>query len=171
MVDIKTLETELSTLGIAREKAATRRQVIFAALRQLSIKAEAGDRKAVAEQGPLNKSAEDESRLIVRIDREMNDVKRRLDLARGQSAVMASRAAAAQSSTVEHAKWFEVSTPSGRVVRYKHASLESIRAALEPGYTVRSEIFGCDENGEGGFPVACGSRKQLLAALHAMSEA
>ena len=171
MATIESLEKELSDLGVMREEAGARRQKVFAELRQLSIRAEAGDRRAIADQAPLNKLADDESRLIVRIDREMKDVKRRLDLCRGQAAAIASRAAAAEASTLEHSRWFEVNTPSGRVVRHRHASLESIRAALEPGYTVRSELFGCDEEGNGGFQVAVGQRKQLLAALNAMSEA
>jgi hypothetical protein len=169
MATIESLEKELSDLGVMREEVAARRQKIFADLHQLSIRAEAGDRKAVAEQGPLNKTADEESRLIVRCDREIKDVKRSLDLCRGQAAVIASRAAAAQSSAAEHTRWFEVNTPSGCVVRHKHASLESIRAALEPGYTVRSELFGCDDEGLGGFAVATGQRAQLLKHLQEMS--
>jgi len=58
-MDISTLEKQLSDLGVAREDAAARRQAIFSDLRQLSIKAEAGDKKALYAQGPLNKDVED----------------------------------------------------------------------------------------------------------------
>jgi hypothetical protein len=121
--------------------------------------------------GQLNRAEEADARLIRSIEGQINDVKRQLDLARGQQAMIASRAAASQSSAAEHSRWFEVMTPSGRVVRHRHASLESIRAALEPGYFVRSELFGTDDGGNGGFPVACGKRKQLLPALNAMGDA
>jgi hypothetical protein len=168
MATMETLEKELSDLGVMREEAAARRLKVFADLRQLSVLAEAGDRKAVAEQGPLNKSAEDESRLIVRIDREMKDVKRRLDLARVQSACAASCAARLLPSA-EHTRWFSIQTPTGQIVKHKHASAAALRASLLPGYTVRSEIFGCDENGEGGFEVMAGQRAQLLKALSEMS--
>jgi uncharacterized protein involved in exopolysaccharide biosynthesis len=168
-MDISTLEKQLSDLGVAREDAAARRQAIFSDLRQLSIKAEAGDKKALYAQGPLNKDVEDLSRLIIKIDREINDKKRMLDLCRGQAAAIASRAAAAQSSTAEHVRWFEVNCPGGRVVRHRHASLESIRAALEPGYSVRSELFGTSENGEGGFSIATGQRQELLKRLQELS--
>ncbi len=169
MATIETLEKELSDLGVAREKAAARRQGIFGELRQLSIKAEAGDRKALYAQGPLNTDVEDLTREIIRIDREIKDTKRSIDLCRGQAAVIASRAAASQSSAAEHARWFEVNCPGGRVVRHKHASLESIRAALEPGYSVRSELFGTDDEGNGGFAIAIGRRAESLKHLQEVS--
>jgi hypothetical protein len=107
--------------------------------------------------------------LIQSLERQIADVKKQLDLARAQSACVASRVAAAQSSAAEHTRWFEVLCPGGRVVRHKHASLESIRAALEPGYSVRSELFGVGDDGTGGFQVACGQRANLLKALAEMS--
>ena len=170
MVEIATLEKELSDLGVAREKAAARRQGIFGELRQLSIKAEAGDNKARNAQGPLNKQADEESRLILRIDREMKDIKRSLDLCRGQQAAIDSRAAATVPES-EKTRFFDVRTPHGKIVRHKHASIDALRRELQAGYSVAAEIFGCDDEGLGGFPVAVSQRKQLLAALQEMSEA
>jgi len=171
-MNIEHHEKHLSNLGIEIEKARVRRLATLNEIRRVSAQAEAsGDKKIIAALSPLNKSEEADARLIRSLELQIADGKKMLDLARGQQAAIASRAAAAEASTVEHSRWFEVVTRDGRVVRHRHASLESIRAALEPGYTVRAELFGTSENGEGGFPVACGQRKQLLEALHAMSEA
>lgn len=169
-MNIEFHEKHLSNLGVELEKARTRRLDTLQEIRRVSALAElTRDNKAVGALGPLNRSEEADARLIQSLERQITDVKRQLDLARAQSAAIASRAAAAQSSAVEHARWFEVNTPSGRVVLHRHASLESIRAALEPGYTVRSELFGTDDEGNGGFGIAIGRRAELLKHLQEMS--
>jgi len=171
-MNIEFHEKHLANLGVELEKARTRRLDTLQEIRRVSAQAELHrDNKALGALGPLNKSEEADARLIQSLERQITDVKRQLDLARAQSSVMASRAAASQSSAAEYTRWFEVNTPSGRVVRHRHASLESIRAALEPGYSVRSELFGTNDAGESGFAVMCGERANLLKALREMSEA
>jgi hypothetical protein len=171
-MNIEYHEKHLSNLGIELEKARTRRLDTLTEIQRVSSVAEMTKcNKSISALSPLNRAEEADARLIRSLEGQIKDVKRQLDLARAQAAAIASRAAAAQSSAVEHSRWFEVNAPHGRVVRHRHASLESIRAALSPGYTVKSELFGVGDDGSGGFPVAIGQRKQLLAALHAMSEA
>jgi len=51
------------------------------------------DNKAVNALGPLNKSEEADARLIQSLERQIADVKKQLDLARAQSACVASRVA------------------------------------------------------------------------------
>jgi hypothetical protein len=128
------------------------------------------DRKVVAEQGPLNKLVAADQVLLNQLERQIKDTTRQLDLARAQSACAASRAAAAVPGP-EKRRWFDVRTPRGAIVRHKHASLDALRRELQSGYVAVAEVFGCDDDGIGGFPVAVGQRKQLLEALHAMSEA
>jgi len=179
MVDIATNEARLSAIGVQLEEARSLQQKLLLEQRQAAVRTELTndrrvlsiDHKEIGELVRLNRAVEAGQQLILKLERDYKDTKRSLDLGRAQSAVMASRAAAAQSSEVEHARWFEVNTPSGRVVRHRHASLESIRAALEPGYSVRSELFGCDEEGNGGFAIMTGQRAALLKALAEMSEA
>jgi uncharacterized coiled-coil protein SlyX len=169
-MNIEFHEKHLSNLGVELEKARSRRLDTLQEIHHVSARAElTRDNKAVNALGPLNKSEEADARLIQSLERQIADVKKQLDLARAQSACVASRVAAAQSSAAEHTRWFEVLCPGGRVVRHKHASLESIRAALEPGYSVRSELFGVGDDGTGGFQVACGQRANLLKALAEMS--
>jgi hypothetical protein len=170
MVDIKTLETELSDLGVARENAAARRQAIFGELRQLSIKAEAGDNKARNAQGPLNKEVEELSRLIIRIDREMKDAKRSIDLCRGQAAVMAAHKHAAESSSMPKDLLFEVLGKDGRRHRHRHYSANALQAELIDGFRVTAQIFGADDAGLGGFCVAVGQRAELLKYFAEMSD-
>ena len=171
-MNIEHHEKHLTNLGIELEKARARRLDTLTEIRRVSTVAEMTRcNKSIGSLGALNKSEEADARLIRSLEGQISDVKRQLDLARGQAAVIASRKSVAESSAVEHTRFFEVQTPSGKIVRHKHASLESIRAAIEPGYKVTAEIFGTDDEGNGGFPVACGQRKALLAALNAMSEA
>ena len=172
MVDIAVLETELSGLGVKLETARTRRQKHLRQLRHVMNQAEAtGDRKVIAAQDPLNKLIETDQRLVAQIEKQIGDTKRMLDLARGQAAVIASRAAAAQSSTAEKNRWFSVRTPAGKTVRHKHSSAAALRASLLPGYELKFEVFGCDDAGDGGIEVLTGQPDVWMKALREMSEA
>jgi hypothetical protein len=168
MVEIATLEKELSDLGVAREKAAARRQGIFGELRQLSIRAEAGDRKALYAQAPLNKDVEDLTREIISIDREIKDKTRQADLCRAASAAHASAIAAAQPGPDKN-RWFLVVCPDGREVRHRHHSGAALQAELQPGYRAVAELYNCDDSGNYGVAVALGQRDAVLKHCQGLS--
>ena len=62
---------------------------------------------------------------------------------------------------------FEVTTPDGRTIRQRHASLDAARAALtQPGYAVTAEVIGANAENQGGFAEAIdGSGPSLFDVL------
>jgi len=57
------------------------------------------------------------------------------------------------------------------VKRIKHVSFEACREELQPGYTLRGEVFGViDENGDGGIAVPLDSISDLMRHLQAQSK-
>ncbi|MGA3342070.1 MAG: hypothetical protein ABSD11_15950 [Methylocella sp.] len=168
-MDIRHHEKHLSNLAVELEKARTRRMETLQEIRRVSAQAElTRDRKIIGTLPPLNKSEEADARLIKSLELQIKDVKRQLDLARGQAAAVASRLAAALPGG-DKTRFFDVRTPSGKIVRHKHSTLDALRRELQPGYTAVAEIFACDDEGVGGFPVAIGQRASLLKALQEMS--
>ena len=69
-------------------------------------------------------------------------------------AAHAARLAAVAADVTPHTRWFEVEAPDHGTIRHRHASPEALAAQLLPGYVLRGEIFGADEQGRGGFSVA-----------------
>jgi hypothetical protein len=117
--------------------------------------------KSIGALSPLNLAEEADARLIRSIEGQIKDIKRQLDLARGQAAVIASRAAAAVPGP-EKNRWFIVVTPNGREVKHKHHSGAALQAELLPGYCVAAEVYNADDSGNYGSPVAVGQRAAIL---------
>jgi hypothetical protein len=94
-----------------------------------------------------------------------------------QAAAQARVAAAARNALEPKTLWFEIATPDGRTLRVKHSSVDNLRAELLPKYTVRSQVFGADADGKGGFSIAIGAcdsaaiLKQALESAKAFSAA
>jgi hypothetical protein len=106
--------------------------------------------------------------LIWSIEGQIKDVKRQLDLARGQAAVIASRAAASVPCP-EKNRWFIVVTPNGREVKHRHFSGAALQAALEPGYRVAAEIHNADDSGNYGVAVPPDQWPEMVKHLRGMS--
>jgi hypothetical protein len=81
----------------------------------------------------------------------------RLAMAMNQAAVVEAKSHAMATPRDGDAKWFEVATPDGRVIRHRAASLGALRGALLKGYTVTAEVFGASATGIGGVAAHIGS--------------
>jgi len=168
-MNIEFHEKHLSNLGIELEKARARRFATLNEIRHVSTTAEMTKcNKAIGSLGPLNKSEEADGRLILSLERQIKDVKRQLDLARGQAAVIASRAAASVPCP-EKNRWFIVVTPNGREVKHRHFSGAALQAALEPGYRVAAEIYNADDSGNYGVAVPPDQWPEMVKHLRGMS--
>ena len=164
MSTLQSLEKRRDDLGIEIERVRSRRLESQAELWRLSALAEKGDNKAKFAQGPVNKRVEADSTLIVSLEREVGQVKRQVDLARGQLAAIAARKHADETAALPRDRLFEVVCPNGRRVRHRHNSLEALQKALQPGYSVAGQVFGANEDDTGGFVASKSTMSGLLAA-------
>jgi hypothetical protein len=101
----------------------------------------------------LNNVVDAAGRLVLSLEKQLVEARRRVALAEAQSAGVEARKAA-ESDTQVHNKIFEVRCPDGRLVRHWHGSLEALQRALLPGYTVAGWVLGADREGKGGFSVS-----------------
>ena len=144
------------------------RGVIIIDLRKASAAADLGDQRARLELNALNKSDAAAGRLILSLEAQVAEAKRRLAMAETQAATVASRRAVADKSAVPHNRLFEVVCPGPdcRKVRHRHASAGELQKVLEPGYRVTAEVFGAGNDDKGGMiePIGQSTMKTLLAA-------
>jgi hypothetical protein len=161
---LQSLEKRLADLGIELERTRARRLESQAELRHLSALAQGGDNKSIFAQHAVNKRIESDSTLIVSLEYEISEVRRQCDLARGQLAAMAIKAAES-SPAVLGERLFEVEAPNGSLVRHRHATADSLQKMLQPGYKVVAEVWGADIDGKGGLaePIGQSTMKTLLA--------
>jgi hypothetical protein len=164
MSTLQSLEKRRDDLGIELERVRSRRLESQAELWRLSALAEKGDNKAKFAQEAVNKRVEADSTLIVSLEREVGQVKRQVDLARGQLAAIAARKHADETAALPRDRLFEVVCPNGRRVRHRHNSLEALQKALQPGYSVAGQVFGANEDDTGGFVASKSTMSGLLAA-------
>jgi hypothetical protein len=151
------LRKVLSDLEQKLGDAKARRDKILLDIRKASAAVDAGDRQARFAQGGLNKDAA-AGRLILSLEAQVAEARKRLAMAETQVAtVEAKRNQAAAFPGDEGAKWFEVRTPDGRVIRHRAASLDALQGALLKGYTVTAEVFGASAIGFGGVAAQIGS--------------
>ena len=166
MSTLQSLEKRRDDLGIELERVRSRRLESQAELWRLSALAEKGDNKAKFAQEPVNKRVEADSTLIVSLEREVGQVKRQVDLARGQLAAIAARKHADETAALPRDRLFEVVCPNGRRVRHRHNSLEALQKALQPGYSVAGQVFGANEDDTGGFVASIGpGAKSTMSGL------
>jgi hypothetical protein len=149
------LEAELAEAKVRRDK-------ILLDLRKASAAIDAGDKRARFTQGALNKDEVAAGRLILSIERQVVEAKKRIVMADAQAAAVALKRA--QSDAAPRDKWFAVSTPDGRDVRHRHSSMEALQKELQPGYRAIGRVFGHNEDGTGGF-VSTPSSPSMLKAL------
>ena len=134
-------------------EARARYHQLTADLAQVCARADKGDQRARFEQTKLNKQIDAAGHLVRSLEKQTAEARKWYDMAQDQAAHVA-RIAAVAVDVAPHDHWFEVEAPDHRMIRHRHASPEALAAQLLPGYTVRGEIFGCDEQGRGGFSVA-----------------
>jgi len=159
------LERTARALALCEKKlsaARKRRDDLTAELQQVCARADAGDKAARHELKPLNEALHAGGVAIQTLDRELKDRQKWHRMSLDQAA-HAARLAAVAADVTPHDRWFEVEAPDHRTIRHKHASPEALAAQLLPGYVLRGEVFGADEQGRGGFSVA--SNHGLIAFL------
>jgi hypothetical protein len=155
---VNDLEQKLADAKAWRDK-------ILFDIRKAQAAIDAGDRKAVFTQGGLNKENVAVGRLILSLEREVAEARKRVEHAEAQAAAAALKQAIA---AVAGARLYEVVCPDGvRKVRHRAASLEALRKVLQPGYVAVGQVFGHAEDGTGGFVSVPGAPSMLKALLAA----
>jgi hypothetical protein len=144
-----TLQDREAKLANAKKQ----RDVILTDIRKASDRVDAGNQAARFELVALNKSNVSAGRLILSLEAEVAQSRKRVDMAQAQAD--AARAKAAVPITEVAERLFLVNTPHHlHQVRHKASSIESLRSRLLPGYTIQGEIFGANDAGEGGVVAA-----------------
>jgi hypothetical protein len=156
----------LSAYEARLAEARARRDKILVDIRKAQAAVDKGDQRARFEQGGLNKEDAAAGRLILSLEAQIAEARKRLGMAEVQAATVASKRAIADEGAVPHDRLFEVATPDGRVVRHRHASAGALQKVLQPGYRVVAEVFGAGIDGKGGMfePLGQSAMKALLAA-------
>ena len=161
------------TLQVREVKLANakkQRDVILIDIRKAQAAADMGDQRARFELAGLNKQDLAAGRLILSLEAEVAQSRKRLAMAETQAAMAAATAAAKRASadagTVPNVRLFEVVCPDGRKVRHRHESAGALQKVLTPGYRVVAEVFGAGIDDEGGMiePIGQSAMKTLLAA-------
>jgi hypothetical protein len=132
--------------------AKKQRDTIQLDIRKTNAAIDAGDMRARLELSGLNKANVAIGRLILSIEGQVSEARKRVE--RGQAQVDAARAKAAVPITEGAERLFLVNTPRDHKVRHKAPTVEALRARLLPGYTIAGEIFGADDAGAGGVVAA-----------------
>lgn len=160
--DITRFQKHLRDLEAKLVEARERRDALALEQRAAINSAKPGDLKAIAAQALVNKALEEQGRLLLSLEREVAEAKKRLGYAEAQRKEAARIAAAKAAASETKEKWFSVRTPDGRELRHLAHSYASLRSQLLPGYEIEAQIFGCDENGKGGFCAAIGQSPNAL---------
>jgi hypothetical protein len=128
-----------------------RRDAILADISKANA-ASVRDQRARLELPRLNKEETSAGRLILSIERQIAEARKRVDMLANQAA--AARAKAAVPIMDGPERLFLVKTPNNGQVRHKAQSVEQLRARLLAGYSVAGEIFGANDAGAGGVVAA-----------------
>jgi len=145
------------TLRVREAKLANakkQRDTILIDMRKASAAADTGDQRARFELTGLNKSHVSIGRLILSLEAEVAEARKRLGMAMNQAATVEAKRAQQDGLREEAVKWFEVRTPDGRLVRHRAVSLDALRKSLLPNYVCVAEVFGASDQGLGGFAVS-----------------
>jgi hypothetical protein len=154
---VEDLRKVLSGLEVKLSGAKAQRDRILIDVRKASAAADMGDQRARFAQGGLNKEDAVAGWLILSLEAQVAEARKRLDAAMNQAEVVEAKSHAMATPRDEVAKWFEVRTPDGRVIRHRAASLDALQGALLKGYTVTAEVFGASAIGFGGVAAQIGS--------------
>jgi hypothetical protein len=134
--------------------AKRQRDVIQIDMKKTTIAVDLGDQRARAELHNLHKSDDAIARLVASLEGQIAEARKRVLMAEAQGEVVASKKASLDGAAVPRDKWFLVACPDGREVRHCHHSIEALRKELQQGYTIKGEIFGSNDAGEGGVVAA-----------------
>jgi hypothetical protein len=137
----KALRDRESKLANAKKQ----RDTILNDIRKASERVDMGNQTARFELTGLNKQNVAAGRLILSLEADVEVSKKRLAMAENQAATAASKRASMDAPAVPGDKLYEVVCPDGvRKVRHRHHSLEALRKALQPGYSIAGEVFGAN---------------------------
>jgi hypothetical protein len=153
----------LNELEVELAEAKVRRDKIVADIGKAQAAAEKGDKRQLFVLGSLNKQDQAQGRLVLSIERQVAEAKKRLDMAANQAEAVALKQA--QSDVVFGDRLFEVEAPDGRKLRHRYASPDGLQKMLQPGYKVVAEVFNAGIDGKGGMvePLGQSTMKTLLA--------
>jgi hypothetical protein len=133
--------------------AKKQRDRILIDIRNANAAVDKGDQRARLGLGGLNKSNVAAGRLVLSIEAEVAEARKRLEMAQEQVGAVHAKAAVPIAEGAE--RLFLVNTPHNlHQVRHKARTIESLRSRLLPGYTIAGEIFGANDAGEGGVVAA-----------------
>jgi hypothetical protein len=157
-----TLRDRESKLAAAKKQ----RDIILADIRKASERVDMGNQAARFELVALNKSNVAAGRLILSLEADVAQSRKRVELAEAQEAAVALKRGQADAAAVPGDKWFECICPDGvRRVRHRAASLEALQRVLQPGYVAVGQVFGHAEDGTGGFVSTPGAPSMMKALL------
>jgi hypothetical protein len=131
--------------------AKKQRETILLDIKRANAAVDMGDQRARLELNGLNKQNVAAGRLVLSFEAKVAESRKRLAMATNQVAVAAAKRASADEAALVRDKLFEVVCPDGRKVRHRHHSLEALRKALQPGYSVVGQVFGMNADDTGGF--------------------
>jgi hypothetical protein len=154
---VESLRNGLHALEVKLCDAKARRNRILIDVHKASAAADIGDQRARFTLGGLNNEDAAAGRLILSLEAQVAEARKRLDMAMDQIAVVEAKRHAMTSPRDGESRWFEVRTPDGRVIRHRAASLDALQGALLKGYTVTAEVFGASAIGFGGVAAQIGS--------------
>jgi hypothetical protein len=116
------------------------------------------DQQARLKLPGLNKEDAAAGRLIVSIEHQVSEARKRVAMAENHAAAGAARRAEMTADGAAPDKLFEVVCPDGvRKVRHRAASFEGLRKKLQPGYSIVGQVFGANADDTGGFAASIGS--------------
>jgi hypothetical protein len=111
----------------------------------------------------LNKQEIAAGRLIVSIQHQVSEARKRVAMVHAAEAGRA-RAAELDNAALVRNKLYEVTCPDGRKVRHRGASQEDVQRRLQAGYSVAGQVHGADADGNGGFIPRPGFLTAMLEA-------
>jgi hypothetical protein len=163
---VEDLQKVLNGLEAKLADAKAQPDRILIDVRKASAAADMGDQLARFAQGRLNKEDAAASRLILSLEAQVAEARKRLEMAMNQAATVEAKRASADAGAVSHDRLFEVVCPDGRKVRHRHESAGALQKVLLPGYRVVAEVFGAGIDDKGGMiePIGQSTMKTLLAA-------
>jgi hypothetical protein len=156
---VEDLRKVLNGLEVKLSDAKAQRDRILIEMRKASAAVDMGDQRARFAQGSLNKEDASAGRLILSIQAQIAEARKRLDMAVNQAATVEakSHAMAIPCDGAGKWRWFEITTPDGRVLRHRALSLAELQKALLKNYKVTAEVFGASATGVGGVAAQIGS--------------
>jgi hypothetical protein len=159
----------LNELEAELAEAKSRRDVILNDISKAND-ASVRDHRARMELPGLNKQEVSAGRLIVSIERQIVEARKRVAMTEAHAVGAAARRAEMEDTALIRDKWFECLCPDGvRKVRHRHSSLVALQRELQPGYRAIGQVFGTNEDGTGGF-VAERNSDMMQAMLDAYGD-